>query len=378
MKVKNNLYKKILNYDNALTVFNKIKRNYRNKDRIYNYSLNLNTNILNILMFLKDHKYKFGNYKIFFINDPKYRIIMSENINDKIVNHLVAKYILLDTLESKLIDTNVATRKEKGTKYAFNTFIKYINILKCQKKEIYVLKLDISKYFYNIDHEILLNKIKKYIKDKEALDIIKTIIESTDQEYVNTTIKNLKQNKINAIKQLNINDNEKLKKIEMIEKIPNYKKGKGLPIGNLTSQILAVFYMNDVDHYIKEELKFKYYIRYMDDLLILDTNKERLKEAFILINKEISKLNLTLNNKSDIYKLSNGISFLGYKFKLINNKYIEIRYNNQTIRKITKKLKKLYIYDKEQFKKSFGSYQGYLKLSTTNFKITFSNNTPTT
>ena len=154
MKVKNNLYKKILNYDNALTVFNKIKRNYRNKDRIYNYSLNLNTNILNILMFLKDHKYKFGNYKIFFINDPKYRIIMSENINDKIVNHLVAKYILLDTLESKLIDTNVATRKEKGTKYAFNTFIKYINILKCQKKEIYVLKLDISKYFYNIDHEI--------------------------------------------------------------------------------------------------------------------------------------------------------------------------------------------------------------------------------
>ena len=79
---------------------------------------------------------------------------MSENIQDKLVNHLVSKYILLPALESKLIDTNVATRLGKGSSYAFNKFVKYIDILKYKKNEIYILKIDIKKYFYNIDHEI--------------------------------------------------------------------------------------------------------------------------------------------------------------------------------------------------------------------------------
>lgn len=109
----------------------------------------------------------------------------------------------------------------------------------------------------------------------------------------------------------------------------------------MTSQILAIFYLNDVDHYIKEELHFKHYIRYMDDLLIIDNDKEKLKESFKLIESEINKLNLEINKKSNIYKLSDGISFLGYKFKIDNNNKLVIRYNNGTIRRITKKLKYL-------------------------------------
>lgn len=368
MKARNNLYKNILNYDNAIDMFYNIKKNFRNKEKIYNYSLNLNTNILNILMLLNNHKYKFGKYRIFFINDPKYRIIMSENINDKIVNHLVAKYILLEALEPKLIDTNVATRKGKGTKYAFQTFIKYINILKTTKKEIYILKIDIKKYFYNIDHEILLKKIERYIKDKESLNIIKKIIDTTNYEYINETIDKLKREKIQSIKSLHISEHEKKVKIKNIELIPNYKKGKGLPIGNMTSQILAIFYLNGVDHYIKEDLKFKYYIRYMDDLLILDTDKNNLILAFEKIEKEINKLKLEINSKSNLYKLSNGIGFLGYTFKMKGNKLI-IRYNNQTIRRINKNLKNLYKFDREKYFRSYGSYQGYFKLSTTNYTV---------
>lgn len=264
MKSKKYLYNNMLKYDNALEMYNKIKRSCRNRKAIYEFSLNLNTHIMNTLMLLNNKNYKFSRYKIFMIRDPKFRIIMSENIQDKLVNHMVSKYILLPSLESKLVDTNVATRISKGSGYAFNMFVKYINKLKYTNKEIYILKIDIKKYFYNIDHKILMNKLKKYLKDKDALDILEIIINSTNDEYVNREIIKLKNEKIKYINKLNISDREKSIKLKMINDIPLYEYGKGLPIGNMTSQILAIFYLNDVDHYIKEVLGFKYYIRYMD------------------------------------------------------------------------------------------------------------------
>ena len=133
----------------------------------------------------------------------------------------------------------------------------------------------------------------------------------------------------------------------------------------MTSQILAIFYMNSVDHFIKENLGFKYYIRYMDDLLIIDTDLDKLKNSFDLIVDEIRKLKLDINSKSNIYKLSNGISFLGYMFKLNKNNKLIVRYNNKTIRRINKRLKNLYKYDYEKYVKSYGSYKGYLYLSNT-------------
>ena len=360
------IYDEMLKYDHALSMFYKVKRNCKNKEAVYNYNLNLNTNIYRILELLYLKKYKFSKYRIFMIRDPKYRIIMSENIQDKIVNHMVSKYILLPSLESKLIDTNVATRINKGSGYAFDKFCDNINKLKYQKKEIYILKIDIKKYFYNINHSILYKKLEKYIKDKDALDILHTIIGSTNLEYVNKNINYLKNNKIIEVKNTNISEKEKEEKNNTIKSIPIYKYGKGLSIGNMTSQILAIFYLNDVDHYIKEVLKHKYFICYMDDLLILDNDLEKLKESFKLINKEIKNLDLEINSKSNIYKLSNGIVFLGYNFKLNKNKLI-IRYNNKTIRRITKKLKNLKKYDYDKYKKSYGSYKGYLCKSNTGF-----------
>lgn len=365
MKSKKHLYNDILKYDNALEMYNKIKRSCRNRKAVYEFSLNLNTHIMNILLLLKERKYKFSRYKIFMIRDPKFRIIMSENIPDKLVNHLVSKHILLPALESKLIDTNVATRIDKGSGYAFNMFVKYINKLKYTKKEIYLLKIDIKKYFYNIDYEILKELVRKYIRDKDALDLLDVIIDSTNEEYVNKVINNLKEDKIKYINNLNITDREKNIKLKMIRDIPLYQKGKGLPIGNMTSQILAIFYMNSVDHFIKENLGFKYYIRYMDDLLIIDTDLNKLKNSFDLIVDEIKKLKLDINSKSNIYKLSNGISFLGYMFKLNKNNKLIVRYNNKTIRRINKRLKNLYKYDYEKYVKSYGSYKGYLYLSNT-------------
>lgn len=362
-----NVYNEMLKFDKAELMFHKIKRNCKNKQAVYNFSLYLNENIYRILELLYKREYKFSKYRIFMIRDPKFRIIMSENIPDKLVNHMVSKYILLPCLESKLIDTNVATRIDKGSGYAFDKFCDYVNKLKYENKEIYVLKIDIKKYFYNIDHKILMEKVRKYIKDKEALKIIEQILDTTNEEYIVERINYLKKRKIEHIKDLKINEQEKLKKINTINSIPVYEYGKGLPIGNMTSQIFAIFYLNDVDHYIKEKLHFKYAIRYMDDILILDTDKSRLLKSFKLIEKEINKLNLEINKKSNIYRLSTGISFLGYMFKLDRNNKLIIRYNNGTIRRITKKLKYLKKNDIEQYNRSFGSYQGYLCKSNTKF-----------
>lgn len=133
-----NLYDDMLKYEYIKSMFYKIKRNCKNKMVIYEYNLYLNSNLYRILELLYLRKYKFSRYRIFMIRDPKFRIIMSENINGKLVNHLVSKYILLKCLESKLIDTNVATRINKGSRYAFYMFIKYINKLKYENKEIYI------------------------------------------------------------------------------------------------------------------------------------------------------------------------------------------------------------------------------------------------
>ena len=149
-----------------------------------------------------------------------------------------------------------------------------------------------------------------------------------------------------------------------------YRKGYGLPIGNMSSQILAVFYLSIVDHYIKEELGCKYYIRYMDDLIIIDTDKDKLKNVFQLVSKKVEELDLKVNIKSGIYSLENGINFLGYNFKINNNKLI-IRYRNDTIKRVRKRLYNLFIYDKDMYIKSKASYKGYLMFCNTNMRFKY-------
>lgn len=368
MKRKNNLYDSILSMDNAKLMYKTIKQNCKNKKEVYRFSLNLNGNLMEILTKLENCNYKFDRYRIFIIKEPKYRLIMSEKVEDKIVNHLVAKYILLPAVEKSLIDSNVATRYKKGSSHAFKLFLKYTNRLLAENKEIYILKIDISKYFYNIDHEVCFNLIKKKIKDEKALKIIKEILNTTNESYINKEIKYMIGKEIRRVKSLNISDKAKERKIENLTSIPLYFNGKGLPIGNMTSQILAVYYLNEIDHYIKEHLKFKNYIRYMDDLIIMDTDKQRLIDGYSKIKDLIEEVKLKTNKKSNIYRLSNGVTFLGYTFKTKNKKII-IRYNTNTSRRIARRLKNLKKFDYEKYEKSKGSYKGFLsKCNTSLYK----------
>lgn len=366
MKRLNNLYDNMISYTKCNYVFNKIKNNCHNKKKVYEFLKYKNCKIIDILEKLKSNTYIFSNYSCFLIEEKKYRIIMSENIEDKIVNQMISYFILLPSFKS-LIESNIATRKGKGTSYGYNLIEKYLKRIGYDKK-IYVLKIDIKKYFYNIDHEILFNMIKRRIKDKKALNIIKQIISLTDESYINKNIDILINNEKNRIKKLKISKNEKLKKLQELDSIPRYKKNKGLSIGCLSNQLFAIFYLSDLDHYIKEDLKFNYYIRYMDDLYIFDTNKEKLKNSFYLIKNKLNELNLEINNKSGIYNLNEGVSFLGYTYYIKNNKLI-IKYTNNTIKKIDRKLRKLYKDNFNYYYKSFMSYNGYFcKVNTNLYK----------
>lgn len=367
MKKINNLYDKINDIDIIIDMYdNVVSKNTKNKQKIEKFNDYYSINIINIKNIINSGNYIPGKYNIFLVREPKIRIIMSQNITDKVINHLIAKYFLIDVFDKTLIDFNIATRLNKGTHYGIKLTKKYLNEMKIKYDTFYYLKFDISKYFYNIDHEIVKKLINKKIKDKKVINIINNIIDSTNREYVNNEINNLKNGEIERINKLNISEYEKEIKIKEINNIPYYKNGKGLPIGNMTSQILAVTYLNELDHYIKEKLKIKYYIRYMDDGILLHNDKEYLKYCLKEIEKILNLYKLKLNpKKTKINNIKTGIDFLGFRFYIKNDKII-LKLRNDCKKRFKKKMKK-FDYDVYQ------SYIGHLKWGNCNSLINFIN-----
>lgn len=179
---------------------------------------------------------------VFTIYEPKKRTIVSQSMQDKIINHLVARHILYPALLPCLINTNVASRKNLGTKKGLEFVNKFHRICKIRYGHYYILKCDISKFFASIDHEILKKKILRRIKEKDSIKILFDIIDS-------------------------------------------YSPGIG--IGSMTNQVFAIFYLHDLDTFIKETLGIKYFLRYQDDFLLMHPSKEYLKYCL----EEIKKFN---------------------------------------------------------------------------------------
>lgn len=357
-------YDDLLDIDKIKLMYFLIRRHTKNKGKLFKFEMFFSSNITNVYNLLANRTYKHGNYNVFLITKPKSRIIMSECMVDKVVNHLISKYVLFPLIEPRLIDTNVATRKNKGTQEALNYMKKYVNKLKQNYENIYVLKCDIAKFFYSIDHEILLKKLNEIVYDKEIYKLIENMMRSTDSEYVNFTINKIITKQKERIKDLKISNAEKELKINELDNIPLYNKGKGLPIGNMTSQIMAIYYLNDLDHFIKEKLKVKYYIRYMDDLVIIHHDKEYLRNCLNAITEEVKKVKLKINNKTQIYNLNNGVPFLGYKF-VLKNKRLHILLSSKTKKRIKNRLNKLKD-NSEECLTIINNYNGYLNIADSN------------
>lgn len=297
-----------------LKIYNEeVSKNVRNKKKINDFEKYKITYLESIYNVLISNNYKPLRYNIFLIKDPKYRIIMSQGIYDKVINHYIARYVLEDKLSKYLDDRNVATRKNKGASYGLKLLLKYIEELKRKNSEFYILKLDISKYFYSIDHKVLKSLLKDKLTNEEYyfLDII---ISSTDEDYINNRINYLKNKEI-----INIP-----KRIKEINELPIYEKGKGLCIGAMTNQFLAIFYLYKLHNYIIYKLK-------------LNTKKTKITSS-----KE-------------------GFTFLEYYFKVINNKTI-IKLRKSTLRKIKKNIRKqeyLFKNKKIEFKTLFSCINNY-------------------
>lgn len=294
MKRKGNLYNNMLKMENIDVAYNEVCAHTRNKKKVRNYKEYKCVYLTRIYNVLKNKNYEVGKYNVFTIYEPKKRIIVSQGLQDKVINHLISREILYPALLPCLVNENVASIKNKGTSYGVKLMRKFHNVCKIKYGEYYILKCDISKFFASIDKNILKQKLLKKIKDKDAIDIIFKVIDSQEQ---------------------------------------------GLGIGNMTSQVLAVFYLNDMDHYIKESLHIKYYVRYQDDFLLFHPSKEYLKYCLEKIKEFLEKEHLSLNKKSRIYKSTNNFLFLGRDKYGRYAKYREIK------RKI-KKQKYLYELDK--------------------------------
>ena len=354
---KKNLYDSIVNIPYIENVYYEVRLKTKHRSKIVNFENFYMSNIINIYESLRIRVYEHGNYNVFLVKEPKYRIIMSENIYDKVVNHLISEYILLPLMEPRLIPMNVATRKDKGLKLGLAYTKEYINHLKRKYDNFYILKCDIHKYFYSINHERLIGKLRKIVPDEDVIDVIKSILNSTYQNNTNEQIKRLVDKESEILRKAN-NPYMK-KKFEELSTIPYYEEGKGLPIGNMTSQLFAIYYLNDLDHFIKEQLHIKYYVRYMDDFILMHPDKEYLKYCLQEIEKKVAEEQLKLNQKTTIIAMKDGLNFLGYRFVLKKKKLL-VLINGQTKRRITHKLNKLAKNPPENYQSVLASYKGYL------------------
>ena len=365
MKRANNLYNSVTNIDDIIEMTNKILSRTRNKKKVEIFEKHKMVHICNIKRRLDSKDFRFGRYNIFMISDPKERIVMAEGLEDKIMNHLIAEYILVKVFEPKYTDNICATRVGKGTGYAIKLLRKYINDIKREHDNFYVLKVDISKYFYRIDHDVLKKLLSEKIKDKDAINALYKIIDTTNDDYVNESIQKLKDDRIKYFQNHNLKHKDEL--IAEVNKIPLYEYNKGVALGNQTSQAFGLIYLYKFVHYLQEELNLKYVINYMDDFVIFHHDKKYLKYCLGKITKKLKdEYRLDINvNKTKIHNIKNGVEFLGYRFNLKNGKVIA-KVKNSTKRKFkirTKELKLLYdncLITKKEFNKFIASYKGIL------------------
>ncbi len=272
-KIKNCFYKN-LTFEKLYEAHLRARKHKTYKTELINFELNLENNIINLQNKILSNTYHVGKYHSFKIYEPKERIIKALPYTDRIVHQWYVEEFIKPYIMPKFVNTTFACIPERGTHKAVVQVQKYMRKFKQNYGDFWILKCDIKKFFYSIDSNILFKIMQKYISDTKLLEFTKLLIFDGRPE----------------------------------------KEVIGIPIGNYTSQFFANIYLNELDQFIKRTLYHKYYVRYMDDFIILLKTK---KECILLLNK-ISKflnthLHLELNSKSKYYPYSMGVNFCGYR-----------------------------------------------------------------
>lgn len=241
---------------------------------VQEFQRNLMTNIILLHQDLKNKTYKHSDYEAFNISDPKPRNIHKAKVRDRLLHHALYR-ILYPFFDRTFIADSYSCRVNKGTHKAINRFRKFAyQVSKNHTRTAWVLKCDIRKFFASIDQNVLLRILKDYIPDKDIISLLSEIIGS----------------------------------------FSSIQKGLGLPLGNLTSQLLVNIYMNKFDQFMKHKIKAKYYVRYADDFVILSNDKKWLESILLKIPHFLeSELNLHLHPKKvSLSTIASGVDFLGW------------------------------------------------------------------
>ncbi len=268
------MYNRIISLENLLEAWKEFLKGKRNKKDVQEFQYRLSDNIFALHNDLKNKTYVHGGYYAFNISDPKPRNIHKASVRDRLLHHALYRK-LCQLFDVHFIHDSYSCRKFRGTHRALKCFREFaLKASNNNMKTLWILKCDIKKFFASVDQAILMEILKKYIPDFDVIDLINRVVDS----FSSTAI------------------------------------GKGLPLGNLTSQLLVNVYMNEFDQFMKHKIKAKYYIRYADDFVIFSRDKNWLCNIITQISDFLwNKLRLQLHpNKVSVSTIASGVDYLGW------------------------------------------------------------------
>ncbi len=305
-------FEDLIHIENLLLAWEEFLKGKKKKKDVQEFQLHLMDNILSLHYDLASGAYRHGGYQTFNISDPKPRIIHKALVRDRLLHHAVYR-VLYPFFDDTFIVDSFSCRIDKGTHRAMKRFKKFAGMVsKNNTRTCWILKCDIKKFFASIDQDILVQILDRRIKDKRIVNLLKEIVVS----------------------------------------FHSGKRGIGLPLGNLTSQLFSNVYLHEFDQFVKHQLKLKYHIRYADDFVIFSQDKKYLEGMVPKLADFLqTKLKLTLHpEKVFIKTLSSGLDFLGW-VHFFDHRVLR----TATKRKMFRRLKE------NQTREALHSYLGLLK-----------------
>ena len=292
------MYERMTDFKYIYEAYRRTARGKRSKPEVIKYDNNLHMHLWDLQDRLARRVYRLSGYHRFMIHDPKDREIQALSFADRVFQQLLAERVLRPYFEPRLIYDNAACRIGKGTHFAMRRFATFLHEhYRKYGTKGYILRFDIRKYFDSIDHEVLKKKLSR-IPDGDIRTLLYQIIDT-------------------------------------YEKTP----GKGLPMGNQSSQWFALYYLDRLDRFIKEKLRIKHYVRYMDDGVIVHPDKKFLKEALRQMTELIGEDALEFNEKTQIFPISQGTDFLGFRFYLTDTGKVIRRLRSSAKKRLKRRLR---------------------------------------
>jgi retron-type reverse transcriptase len=338
MKRAGNLWYRVVDFENLLQASRKAQKGKRYRENVLAFNYNLEAELLALRDALQTKTYCPGKYQTFQVWEPKPRLISSAPYRDRVVHHALCN-VILPIFESTFIFDSYANREGFGTHRALKRFTHFA------RTHRYILQCDVRKYFPSIDHEILKALIRRKIKCPDTLWLIDTIIDRSNEQEPS------------------------LEYFPGDDLLTPLERRKGLPIGNLTSQFFANIYLNGFDHYVKEQLKAKKYLRYVDDFSLFADDLAFLADARLAVEDYLATLRLKIHPiKSQLFETRHGANFVG--FRVLPDR-IRVRHDNLIrARSRLKRLQKAYARDLISFERltqSVRSWAAHLKHGDTGY-----------